>query len=380
MTTDIGGLFAGLACIQFRIELGEPEVNLGRIAGVLAAAGDLTDTLVVLPEMWSSGFAYGRLEAMAEATPTMLAGLAELARRHRCILAGSMPEKGGSGAAGRFFNTLYVTGADGVLGMYRKQQIFAYGGEGRDFVPGLEPTPVATPLGLLGCLVCYDLRFPELARTQCQQGADLLICPAQWPLVRIGHWRTLLQARAIENQTFLVACNGSGIVDGMELGGGSAIIDPHGAILAEAGSGADPQLVMARPDWQLREEYRSRFRSFAVAAYPFRDERKILPTATGCLELLRKRKELGQRLVCCRVSGHPGAEELQALEDARRQGDFLLVVLPSGAGDDDDCRLYAALGCVDAVCRLTGWSDADLAQLRELAGSARVVRWHGETD
>ena len=380
MTTDTVGLFSGLACIQFRIELGEPERNLGCIAGVLATAGDLTGTLVVLPEMWSSGFAYGRLEAMAEATPTMLAGLTELARRHRCILAGSMPEKAGSGAEGRFYNTLYVTGADGVLGTYRKQQIFAFGGEGEDFVPGFEPYPVATPLGLLGCLVCYDLRFPDLARTQCQQGADLLICPAQWPLVRIGHWRTLLQARAIENQTFLVACNGCGIVDGMELGGGSAIIDPQGTILAEAGSGAGPQLVLARPDWRLREEYRSRFRSFAVAAYPFRDERKILPTATGCLGLLRKRKELGQRLVCRGISGQPGAEELQALEDARRFGDFLLVVLPSGAGGDDDCRIYAALGCVDAVCRLTGWSEADLAQLRELTGSARVVRRHGETD
>lgn len=380
MTTDTGGLFAGLACIQFRIELGEPERNLRRIAGVLAAAGDLTDTLVVLPELWSSGFAYGRLEAMAEATPTMLAGLAALARRHRCILAGSMPEKGGSGAEGRFFNTLYVTGADGVLGTYRKQQIFAYGGEGRDFVPGCEPYPVATPLGLLGCLVCYDLRFPDLARIQCQQGADLLICPAQWPLVRIGHWRTLLQARAIENQTFLVACNGSGIVDGMELGGGSAIIDPYGNILAEAGSDAGPQLVMARPDWRLREEYRSRFRSFAVAAYPFRDELKIVPTASSCLELLGKRKDLGQRLICCGVSGQPGAEELQALEDARRQGDFLLVVLSSEAGGENDCRLYAALGCVDAVCRLTGWSDADLAQLRELTDSARVVRRQGEAD
>ena len=380
MTTDTAGLFTGLACIQFRIELGEPEINLGHIAGVLTSAGDLTDTLVVLPELWSSGFAYGRLDAMAEATGTMLAELAVLARRHRCILAGSMPEKGCGGKAGPFFNTLYVTGADGVLGSYRKQQIFAYGGEGRDFVPGFEPYPVATPLGLLGCLVCYDLRFPELARTQCQQGADLLICPAQWPLARIGHWRTLLQARAIENQTFLVACNGCGNVDGMELGGGSAIIDPHGNILAEADSGASPQLVMARPDWQLREEYRSRFRSFAVAAYPFRDERKIVQTASACLELLRRRKDLGQKLICCEVSGQVGVEGLQALEDARRCGDFMLVILPAAAEGDAGCRFYAALGCVDAVCRLPGWSESDLAQLRELTGPARIVRRRQEAD
>jgi predicted amidohydrolase len=380
MTADTIDLFTGLACIQFRIELGEPEKNLGRIAGVLASTGDLTDTLVVLPEMWSSGFAYGRFDAMAEATGTMLAELAVLARRHRCILAGSMPEKGCGGMSGPFFNTLYVTGADGVLGSYRKQQIFAYGGEGEDFAPGFEPYPVATPLGLLGCLVCYDLRFPGLARTQCQQGADLLICPAQWPLARIGHWRTLLRARAIENQTFVVACNGSGIVDGMELGGCSAIIDPHGNILDEAGSGTSPQLIRVRPDWQQREEYRSRFRSFAVAAYPFRDERKIVPTVSACLELLRRRKDLGQKLVCCEVSGQVGAEGLQALEDARRCGDFLLVVLPPVAVCEIDCRFYAALGCVDAVCRLAGWSEADLAELRELTGTVRVVRRHKETD
>ena len=308
-------LFASLGFIQYRIQLGEPERNLRQIAAALGSVEGLDRSLVVLPELWSSGFAYGRFEAMADQTPTMLAELAILAGRYNCIFAGSLPERTAADQGDLFYNTLYVSGAAGVLGRYRKQQVFAFGGEDQAFICGIEPYPVATPLGRLGCLVCYDLRFPELARWQCQQGADLLLCSAEWP-----------------------------------------------------------QAVVVPAKWRRRDDYRSHFSSFAVAAYPFRDVSKILPSAASCLDLLSLRKRVGQRLVCCEVGRPVNTAMLQALEEARRQGDFLLVAVSAGAQGEPNQRLLAALGCVDAVCRLDAFTGAERGRLLDLIVETKVLR------
>jgi len=365
-------LFAGLGFVQYRIQLGEPERNLQQIAAALESVEGLDRSLVVLPELWSSGFAYGRFAAMADQTPTMLAELAILAGRYNCIFAGSLPERTEADQDDLFYNTLYVSGAAGVLGSYRKQQVFAFGGEDQAFIGGIEPYPVATPLGRLGSLVCYDLRFPDLARWQCQQGADLLLCSAEWPQARIKHWRAILKVRAVENQTFVVACNGWGEVEGMNLGGSSMVIDPRGRILADAGDG--PQAVVVPAKWRRRDDYRSHFSSFAVAAYPFRDISKILPSASSCLDLLRLRQRVGQRLVCCEVGRPVDTGMLQALEEARRQGDFLIVAVSAGAQGEADQRLLAALGCVDAVCRLDTFTKAERARLLDLTVETKVLR------
>ncbi|MBB5346684.1 hypothetical protein JWG42_02750 [Desulfoprunum benzoelyticum] len=365
-------LFAGLGFVQYRIQPGEPERNLQQVAAALESVEGLHRSLVVLPELWASGFAYGRFEAMADQTPTMLAELAILAGRYNCIFAGSLPERAEEDKGEMFYNTLYVSGAAGVLGCYRKQQVFAFGGEDQAFICGIEPYPVATPLGRLGCLVCYDLRFPDLARRQCQQGADLLLCSAEWPQARIKHWRAMLKVRAVENQTFVVACNGWGEVEGMNLGGSSMVIDPRGRILADAADG--PQAVVVPVKWRRREDYRSHFSSFAVSSYPFRDVSKILPSAAACLDLLAVRQGVRQRLVCCEVVEPVNTAMLQALEEARRQGDFLLVAVSAGAQGEPNQRLLAALGCVDAVCCLDAFTKAERARLLDLTAGMKVIR------
>jgi predicted amidohydrolase len=86
-----------------------------------------------------------------------------------------------------------------------------------------------------GVMICYDIRFPELARTLALAGAQILFVPAEWPHPRLHHWRTLLMARAIENQMFVVACNRVGISGKTEFFGHSMIIDPWGEIIAEGG-------------------------------------------------------------------------------------------------------------------------------------------------
>ncbi len=374
--------FSSLGFLQFPIEPAEPAKNFEQVRAGLENLQLSAGALIVLPEMWSTGFAYGQLETLAASTDGILQELAGLARRHNCILAGSLPELAVSAQGTYLYNTLYIVGAEGIHGFYRKQQIFAFGGEGKSFRAGSEPRPIVTPQGRIGCLVCYDLRFPDLARSQCQQGADLLICSAQWPAVRREQWRTLLRARAIENQTFLVACNGCGKVDGVELGGYSAIIDPEGEVLFEAGSGSSAE--SRTPSWQVRDSFRARFNSFAIAPYSFADTSKICGSARECLELVYGRKNVGQMVIYCALGQNACSEsELSALQDARRQGDFLLVgVLPEEEGlaaqkerqgvagktgeTKNVLRSLAALGCVDAVCSLKDFSPADLAQLGEL--------------
>jgi len=373
-------LFPALGFLQFLIELGEPEKNLVQVSSGLEALRATDGALIVLPEMWSTGFAYDRLIELASGTSNILGQLADLAGKFHCILAGSLPELVVSGGKSHLYNTMYIVGPGGVYGTYRKQQVFAYGGEGKAFSAGLDLGPVVTPYGQIGCLICYDLRFPDIARSQCQQGADLLICSAQWPAARREHWRTLLRARAIENQTFIVACNGCGTVDRVELGGYSAVIDPEGNVLFEAGSSSSS--VSLLPAWQVRDSFRARFTSFAVSTYSFDDKRKICRSAADCLKLISSRKDIGQRFVYYAIGqAGIGSADLTALQDARRQGDFLLVgVLPAAtgisekgedgmwsAGDEENILTFlAALGCVDAVCSLRKFSAQDLVLLGTL--------------
>jgi predicted amidohydrolase len=373
-------LFPGLGFIQFTIEPADPRRNLERLASGLQSVDAAGPALIVLPEMWSCGFAYGRLDEMAAETPGLLRELAVLAGRHHCILAGSMPESAGGEL---LYNTLFVTGVSGVLGSYRKQRIFAYGGEGKAFAAGQDVHPVVTPWGRIGCLVCYDLRFPDLARSQCQEGADLLICAAEWPTERVEQWRILLQARAIENQTFLVACNACGPAEAVDMGGHSAIIDPEGNVLAEAAG--EPLAVVIQPDWRRREDFRSRFSSVAVSS-PCRNELKFISSAGSCLEMLALRKKLGQRLICCEVTGPVQADLLDSLQTARKMGDFLLVLLRAeiaaadrsqeAGGDEqgyDDRRFLAALACVDAVCNTEDFADVQYARLDEFVTRIEIA-------
>ena len=102
------------------------------------------------------------------------------------------------------------------------------------FTPGKEPCPIQTDLGPVGALVCYDLRFPELLRKQISPGTELLVVSAQWPAARIDNWRILVQARAIENQIFVIAANRCGTTDETPFGGHSMIVGPDGTILLEA--------------------------------------------------------------------------------------------------------------------------------------------------
>ena len=208
-----------------------PEQRRQRVAGLVRAQAGAD--LVVLPELWpQGGFAYDRWEEQAEPAdgPTVQALSAVASDLGAVVHMGSFVERD---ETGRLFNTSVLLGADGaVLTSYRKMHLFGFGeGEPKLMTPGTE---VVVHDGL-GVATCYDLRFPELFRALVDRGAIALAMASAWPAKRVGHWRLLAQARAVENQMYVVACNTAGTHAGVPMGGHSMVVDPWGVVLAEAG-------------------------------------------------------------------------------------------------------------------------------------------------
>lgn len=218
--------------VQMDVRSGDTETNVAAAAAGLQFLAGHGVGLGVLPEMFSCGFDNDRLAAHAAEAPEIVNRLSALASGLGMVIAGSLPEI----EDGRVYNALYVLDADGaVAGIYRKIHLFTPTGEHRFFAPGGVARVCDTRVGRLGLMICYDLRFPELCRTLALKGADLVIVPAQWPLVRIEHWRILSRARAIENQLPLVVVNRCGTENRTTFGGHSAVLGPAGEILVEAG-------------------------------------------------------------------------------------------------------------------------------------------------
>ncbi len=236
---DYGSRRLRVACLQLGHLDGEskPE-RLDRVAALVDDFAARTD-LVVLPELWLTGyFSFDRYAAEAEPLDgNSVAVMRDVAARHRIhLMAGTFVERHEDGLS----NSAVLLNPDGSLALaYRKIHLFGYESkEAQLLVPG-DDLPIAkTEIGVIGTSTCYDLRFPELYRVLVDRGAELFVIPAAWPRARMEHWRVLLQARAIEDQVFVVACNGAGNQGGVELAGHSMVIGPWGAIVAEAGDDA----------------------------------------------------------------------------------------------------------------------------------------------
>ena len=241
------------AALQFRIDVGDVPGNLERAVGWIAEAARQGARLCVLPEMWSTGFAEERLPALSRTTPAVLHELRTLAAQLRMVIAGSLPERVGRGVC----NTLYVINATGVVtGEYRKAHLFTPSGEDRWFRRGTSAGVIPTDAGLVGPLICYDLRFPELSRKYFLEGASILCVAAQWPSVRRSHWEILTAARAVENQAYLVAANAVGPSGPFHYAGGSVIVSPAGETLASLGE--EEGIALATIDPAAVEENRRR--------------------------------------------------------------------------------------------------------------------------
>ncbi|KAA0889815.1 carbon-nitrogen family hydrolase [Oryzomonas rubra] len=244
------------AAIQFNVRQGAVDANLAHVREALRRAAAQGANLVVLPEMWSSGFAYKSLNELAQRTAGIVEELLALSRDLKLVIVGSMPEPNGD----KVFNTVFLADNGTLAGVYRKIHLFSLLGEDRAFSGGNRWLVAETSVGKVGVIICYDLRFPELSRRLAVEGAQVICIPAQWPRPREEHWRTLLRARAIENQLFVVACNACGPIGKLELFGMSMVIDPKGEVLAEAGDGESE--IVADLDMQAMADWRAQIPCF----------------------------------------------------------------------------------------------------------------------
>jgi predicted amidohydrolase len=211
--------------------------------------------LIVLPEMFATGFSLNLpVTAEPRGGPTELF-LRKMATTHQCCVVGGLvtmlPD-------GRASNQALVIAPDGSeLARYDKNHPFSMGGEDQVHAAG-RGVSVFEWQGLrIAPLVCYDLRFPELARDAVRAGAEVLIYIAAWPAKRTQHWITLLQARAIENLAYVIGVNHCGSDPQFTYLGRSLIVDPHGVIIADAGG--EEHVVSARLQPQIVRDWRAQF-------------------------------------------------------------------------------------------------------------------------
>jgi omega-amidase len=244
---------------QMNIQRGDVQQNTDVFENYAAEAARRGSGLVVFPELWSTGYvleqAHDYASPLGEGT---FERIADAANRHRVTIVGSVLEAHGDEVA----NSAAIISPDGeILDVYRRVHLFRLFDEDKYLQEGGNPVSLDMPWGKTGFAICYDLRFPELFRRYCvQDGVRVLVIPAEWPLIRVEHWRTLLIARAIENQCYVIACNSAGKTGETVFGGHSMIIDPWGKIVVEAGE--DPQLITATIDLDVVDEVRSKIPVF----------------------------------------------------------------------------------------------------------------------
>jgi omega-amidase len=244
---------------QMDLAWGNPPENLKKVEEWTAIAAQRGADVIVFPELWSTG--YDLAHAAEYASPLdegIFAATANLARHYGIAIVGSCLAQSGAGQVG---NTAVYTDASGLIrGAYSKAHLFRLMHEEQYLTAGDRLTLVDAGWGLAGLGICYDLRFPEFLRAYALAGATAVFLPAEWPHPRCEHWRTLLRARAIENQMFVIACNRVGRDPNNLFCGHSCIIDPAGVTLVEGHE--EPALLFADLDLSQVAQTRARIPVF----------------------------------------------------------------------------------------------------------------------
>ena len=241
-----------VSLVQTELHWEDKARNLDRLGGILSTIPFSTD-LIVLPEMFTTGFS---MNAAALAEPVdgpTVDWMREKAADRACVLTGSLIISEG----GRFYNRLVWMNPDGSFSHYDKRHLFRMEGEHRTFAAGSRRLLVEIKGWRVCPLICYDLRFPVWSRNRGDY--DALLYVANWPRARIGAWKSLLKARAIENQAYVIAVNRVGVDGkGITYSGGSGVYDPRGRKLSRLRAGEDrvETLTVSRA---LLDDYRAGF-------------------------------------------------------------------------------------------------------------------------
>jgi predicted amidohydrolase len=247
---------AGLQC---DLAWEDPAENRARLGPRIAAAARAGARLVVLPEMWPTGFSMAAERIAEDEGGSSERFLAETARATGAAVAGSIAQRRAvaAGRAGyteggtaddtdgaRPRNVFVLALPDGTVHRYAKIHPFTFGGEARHYDAGDDAITVSFEGVRITPLVCYDLRFPEMFAALAGR-TDLFLVVANWPVARVLHWTALLQARAIETQAYVLGVNRVGAGGGLDYPGGSRLVSPTGTILDGESSADGAERVIA---------------------------------------------------------------------------------------------------------------------------------------
>ena len=246
-----------ISILQMHTILGQPKKNQASLLQMAENAMQESPDALLLPEMWDIGFFPRPIEDYAgkdgESSRALLSGLAQ--RYAVNIVGGSVARL--DSATGKIYNTCYVFDRAGQeIASYDKVHLFSPGREDQVFERGNHISTFSLDGHKCGVAICYDLRFGNFLSTIAQD-IEILFLPAAWPKLRQKHWDVLTQARAIEYQVFVAACNGGAATsDKHPLGGHSGIFDPWGEVLAKAGEGEE--IISAELFWGLLQDARGK--------------------------------------------------------------------------------------------------------------------------
>ena len=221
-------------CVQLDCVWENKQANHDKVSRLLDAAQPKKDSLVILPEMFASGFSMNATAITDSATNESYNFLSSTAKNYGVYLMAGIVTTDASGKGRNECVTFAPDGSE--LARYCKLHPFTLGGELDNYVKGEAVITFKCQEFVVAPFICYDLRFPEIFRVATLRGANVITVMASWPATRHHHWLKLLHARAIENQAYVVGVNRCGWDPKAEHAGGSMIIDPQGNLLAEAGN------------------------------------------------------------------------------------------------------------------------------------------------
>ncbi|WP_226668448.1 carbon-nitrogen family hydrolase [Metabacillus litoralis] len=249
-----------ITCIQLDIKYGDPTFNYKQVEEkVTSAIKTEKSTIIVLPELWTTGYDLTRLDEIADVNgEKTIEFLSQLAKKYNVhIVGGSVANKQENGVS----NTMFVINNQGdFVHDYSKLHLFKLMDEHHYLKAGSEKGLFELDGMKSAGFICYDIRFPEWIRVHTTEGAEILFVVAEWPLPRLNHWKALLLSRAIENQCYVIACNRAGSDPKNEFAGHSMIIDPWGTVLAEADEKAG--VISAEIDVEKVKQVRSQIPIF----------------------------------------------------------------------------------------------------------------------
>ena len=252
-----------VAVAQISCSLGDPETNLSKVRDFSRKAKEAGAEMIVFPEMTDTGYSMSVIQEHAdEWNSGFVPGLREIASQLSIAIVSGVSERDGSSI---YNSQVLIDARSGIAAKYRKTHLYAVAPveEQTCFAPG--DSFASFELGGLkfGFSICYDLRFPELYRKLVtEKNVDAFVVSSAWPFPRVEHWCVLAQARAIENQAYVIASNRVGKDDELWFCGSSAIIDPRGVVIAAASADRE-ELIHADLSEQVVLSVRSRVASLA---------------------------------------------------------------------------------------------------------------------